>query len=144
MNESSVSTKFQTSLRQSLPGCVVIKHADKSMIGMVDASVTYNKKTIWMEYKYIRPATKGVVWREFMKTGEWSPVAVASESPTQFDFAKGLARAGRCVYLFWVLDHNALRQRIKNVVLWCPITQVMLMFNDTEAVVAYFVEMLQE
>src|SRR5258708_33371152 len=116
MNESSVSSKFQTSLRQALPGGVVIKHADKSMIGMVDASVTYNKKTVWMEYKYIRPNTKGVVWREFMKTGAWSPLAVASESPTQFAFAQSLAKAGRCIYLFWVLDHEALRQRIRHVV----------------------------
>jgi hypothetical protein len=100
MNESSVSSKFQTSLRQALPGCVVIKHADKSMIGMVDASVTYNKKTVWMEYKYIKPATKGVVWRYFMKAGIWSPLEVAASSPTQFDFAKTLAKAGRCVYLY--------------------------------------------
>ena len=83
MNESTVSSKFQSQLRQALPGCVVIKHADKSMIGMVDASVTFNNKTVWMEYKYIRPATSGVNGRKFMKDGVWSPLEVASASPTQ-------------------------------------------------------------
>lgn len=144
MTESSVSSAFQTKLRQALPGCVVIKHADRSMIGMVDASVTFNNKTVWMEYKIVKPATKGVAWRAFMRDGVWSPLEVASASPTQFEFAKALAKAGRCVYLFWVLDHEALRQRIKHVVLWCPITQVQLVFPDTTAAVDYFSEALAE
>lgn len=143
MNESSVSSKFQTQLRQALPGCVVIKHADKSMIGMVDASVTFNNQTVWMEYKYIKPATKGVAWREFMKTGAWEPRNVASASPTQFEFAKGLARAGRCVYLFWVLDNEALRQRTKHIIMWHPIDESALVFPDTEAVVKHFVDYLK-
>jgi hypothetical protein len=143
MNESSVSSAFQTKLRQALPGCVVIKHADKSMIGMVDASVTFNYQTIWMEYKCIKPATKGVVWREFMKTGAWSPLEVAAASPTQFEFAKTLARAGRCVYLFWVLDHEALRIRIKHVVLWHPIDGVQVVFPTTNDLVEAFVDYFQ-
>lgn len=144
MNESSVSSAFQTKLRQALPDAVVIKHADKSMIGMVDASVTFNNKTVWMEYKIIKPVTKGVEGRAFMKRGEWSPLLVASASPTQFDFAKGLARAGRCVYLFWVLDHEAIRLRIKHVVLWHPISQRQLVFPDTDGVVEYFAGHLSE
>lgn len=142
MNESTVSSKFQTDLRQALPGAVVIKHADKSMIGMVDASVTFNNKTVWMEYKYIRPATKGVT-AAFMKTGQWSPLDVASASPTQFAFAQSLARAGRCIYLFWVLDHEALRQRIRNVVLWHPIHQRVYEYPNTVAVVEWFVDYMK-
>jgi hypothetical protein len=137
MNETSVSSAFQTKLRQALPGCVVIKHADKSMIGMVDASVTFNNKTVWLEYKIIKPVTKGVEGRAFMKTGVWSPLAVASASPPQFEFAKGLARAGRCVYLFWVLDHEAIRLRIKHVVLWHPITGEQLVFANTDALIEH-------
>ena len=72
-----------------------------------------------------------------MRDGVWSPIEVASASPTQFEFAKGLARAGRCVYLFWVLDHEALRLRIKHVVLWCPIQQVQLVFSDTQALIEH-------
>lgn len=140
MNESSVSSAFQTKLRQALPGAVVIKHADKSMIGMVDASVTFNNKTVWMEYKIIKPVTKGVNGRAFMSDGVWSTLEVAQASPTQFEFAKGLARAGRCVYLFWVLDHEALRLRIKYVMLWNPITSTELIFATTDGVVKQFVD----
>ena len=39
MNESTVSSTFQTKLRQTLAGIEVIKHADKSMIGMRSGSV---------------------------------------------------------------------------------------------------------
>lgn len=144
MNESSCSSKFQADLRKALPGCEVIKHADKSMIGMVDASVTFNQKTVWLEYKYIMPKTKGVQWRPFLKEGIWNPLDVASASPTQFDMAKRLARAGHCFYLFWVLDHEAIRLKIRHVMLWCPITQSMLMFKDTAAVVAYFTEVMHK
>jgi len=142
MNEASVSSAFQTQLRNALPGAVVIKHRDASMIGMVDASVTFNNHTVWMEYKIIKPVTKGVEGRAFMKTGVWSPLAVASASPTQFEFAKGLAKAGRCVYLFWVLDHEAIRMRIKHVILWHPINGVELVFPNTDSVVWYFSELL--
>jgi hypothetical protein len=106
MNESTCSSKFQTDLRKALPGCEVIKHADKSMIGMVDASFTYNKKTVWCEYKFIGPTTKGV-YAAFMHDGWWTPSQVANASPTQFEMAKRLATAGHCVYLFWVLDNEA-------------------------------------
>lgn len=142
MNESSCSSKFQTDLRKALPGCEVIKHADKSLIGMVDASVTFNKKTVWIEYKYIKPATKGVQWRPFLKEGIWSPLEVASASPTQFDMAKRLARAGHCCYLFWVLDHEALRMKIKHVIMWHPITQMQYAFANTYGAVEFFAKSL--
>jgi hypothetical protein len=122
MNESTVSSKFQSDLRKALPGCEVIKHADKSMIGMVDASVTYNKKTLWLEYKFICPTTKGVVASEFNNLGAWSPKDVAEASPTQAATARRLATSGYCCYLFWVLDHAALRKRVGYVLLWHPIT----------------------
>lgn len=121
MNESTCSSKFQTDLRKALPFAQVIKHADKSMIGMVDASVTYNKKTLWLEYKFIGPNTKGVT-AAFMRDGSWSPQQVAEASPTQYAMARRLATQGHCNYLFWVLDTKAVVSRVAYVVLWHPIS----------------------
>jgi hypothetical protein len=133
MNESTCSSKFQSDMRKALPGCVLIKHADKSMIGCLDASLTANKVTLWLEYKFIGPQTKGVT-AEFMRDGVWHPLAVAQASPTQFDMARRLAAAGRAYYLFWVLDHEGLRKRVGYVVLWHPITGEYLKLKPTELV----------
>lgn len=141
MNESTVSAGkngFQPKLRIALPGCEVIKHADKSMIGMVDASVTYNKHTVWIEYKFICGTTKGVLASEFNQFGEWKAEKVAAASPTQFEKAKSLAHAGHCVYLFWVLDHAALRKRVAYVCMWHPITGLTKVFKNTDEVVMFF------
>jgi len=142
MTESSVSSKFQTDLRKAVPGCEVIKHADKSMIGMVDASLTYNKQTIWMEYKLITPATKGVVWRDFLHKGIWEPYDVAMASPTQYATACRLATAGHCCYLFWVMDHEAIRKKIARIVLWHPITGKQQVFENNQLLVAWWCDYL--
>lgn len=134
MNESTVSSDFQTKLRRAFPGCEVIKHADKSMIGCLDASITARKKTLWAEYKFIGPNTKGVT-AAFMDRGEWSPEAVASASPTQYATACRLAVAGHAWYLFWVLDHLALRKRVARVCLWHPITKQLIGLEDTNEAV---------
>ena len=130
MNESSCSSVFQTQLRRALPGAEVIKHRDGTMIGMVDASVTARKKTLWIEYKFIGPNTKGVT-AEFMKSGAWSAHDVAMASPTQYATARRLATAGHCVYLFWVLDHLAVRKKVGRVVMWNPITDFAINMEDT-------------
>ncbi len=142
MMEKSVSTRFQAELRKALPGCEVIKHADKSMIGMVDASITYNKKTLWVEYKFIRPATAGVEGKAFIHHGTWHPRDVAMASPTQYATACRLAVAGHCCYLFWVLDHEAIRQRIKHIMLWHPLDNEAVMFADTKDLVEGVVKAL--
>jgi hypothetical protein len=138
MNESSVSSKFQTDIRNTIPGCEVIKHADKSMIGMLDASYTHMGQTTWVEYKYIRPCTKGVNAKTFMRDGVWSPEEVAGASPTQYAMARRLANAGHACYLFWVLDHEAIRQRIKHIVLWHPITGKQQVFENNQLAVAWW------
>lgn len=143
MTESSVSSKFQTDIRKALPGCEVIKHADKSMIGLVDASHTYNKKTTWVEYKLITPATKGVIWRDFMKHGVWNPKEVAMASPTQYATACRLATAGHCCYLFWVMDHEAIRKKIGRVVLWHPINTLEMVFENNNELVAWWGDYLR-
>lgn len=142
MKETSLCSPFQTKLRQALPGAVVIKHADRSMIGMVDASVTYNNKTVWMEYKFISPGTKGVT-TQFMRDGSWSPIEVAKASPKQFEFAQGLARVSHCLYIFWVLDYEALRRKVKSVVLWSPLGGWSNTLPDDGAVVKYLVDFLK-
>lgn len=139
MTESSVSSKFQTDMRKALPGCEVIKHADKSMIGMVDASYTFNMKTVWVEYKLIAPTTKGVVWRDFLKHGHWNPKEVAMASPTQYATACRLATAGHLFYMFWVMDHEAIRKKIARVVLWHPITGMLEVFENNQQLMGWLV-----
>lgn len=134
MNESSVSSTFQTKLRAFMPDAEVVKLADKSMIGLVDAFVTCRKKTVFLEYKFIGPNTKGVDVR-FMREGYWAPREVASASPTQYATAQRLAVAGYAWYLFWVLDHKALRKRIARVCLWHPITGELINLEDTNEAV---------
>jgi hypothetical protein len=121
MNESTVSSAFQKLFREMVQGAVLVKHADKSMIGLPDASVTYNKVTLWMEYKFIGPKTKGVA-AEFRSWGNWSPDCVAEASPTQYDMMQRLGKAGNALYLFWVLDNSAKRKKVRYITTWDPIT----------------------
>lgn len=128
MNESTVSSKFQADLRKALPGCEVIKHADKSMIGLPDASITFNKRTIWVEYKLVVPRVDG----------SWDHEKIAAASPTQFQRCKNLAQVGHCIYLFWVVDHAALRKRVGYVVVWNPVMGWTEKFYQPSQVVEFF------
>ena len=83
---------------------------------------TFNKRTLWVEYKFIGPKTKGV-HADFMRDGVGTPAQVAEASPTQAATARRLAQVGHCIYLFWVLDYAALRKRVGYVTLWHPITR---------------------
>lgn len=136
MNESTVSSAYQKLFRETVPGVELIKHADKSMIGLPDASVTYNKRTLWTEYKFIGPKTKGVT-ADFMRNGVWSPQAVAEASPTQAAMVKRLATAGHALYIFWVLDHTARRKKVAYIEIWHPITGERKRFNSNLKVVTY-------
>lgn len=136
MNESTVSSAFQKKLREALPEAVVVKHADKSMIGMVDASVTYNKKTLWLEYKFIGPNTKGVT-ADFMRDGSWNPEAVASASPTQYAMAQRLATSGYCFYFFWVIDHTAVRKKVTHILVWHPNGKFTSLLKNNDDAVRY-------
>lgn len=51
-DEKSASAPFMKDLRQLLPGAEVIKHADSSMIGLPDCSVTFNTHVAWLEFKF--------------------------------------------------------------------------------------------
>lgn len=134
MNESTVSSAFQKKLREALPAeAVVVKHADKSMIGMVDASVTYNGHTFWLEYKLVCPT----------RFGTWFPESVASSSPTQYALAQRLAKAGHCIYLFWVLDHEAIRKRVSFIEAWHPITKEWKVLEDNNEVVELIIDLMK-
>jgi hypothetical protein len=134
MNESTVSSAFQTLFRQTVPGAVVVKHADKSMIGMPDASITHNKITLWLEYKFIGPKTKGVT-AQFMRDGVWDAQHVAESSPTQHNMMQRLAVAGHAYYIFWVLDHRATRKKVGYIRLWHPITGTVATLNNNQELI---------
>lgn len=136
MNESTVSTAFQKLFRETIPGAVLVKHADKSMIGLPDASITCNKRTLWLEYKFIGPKTKGVN-AKFMLTGAWFPNLVAESSPTQADMVRRLARSGHALYIFWVVDTKALKKKVGYISVWHPITGLHLNFNSNHDVVTF-------
>lgn len=133
MTESSVSSPFMTLLRQELPGSVVVKHADKSFIGLPDCSVNWNSRTLWLEFKLIILIEE--VGKEVtIKTGSKSqkviarfPVqeytlervcrAVAEESPVQFELVKRLdIQAWAAYYVVWV-------RKQKKIFLWNPNSQ---------------------
>lgn len=143
MNESSCSSAFQTQLRKALPACEVIKHRDGSMVGMVDASFTYGKKTLWCEYKFICPTTKGVRTSDFNSHGYWSCPEVAEASATQVATARRLATAGHCFYVFWVVDYKGLRKRVAYIRLWHPITGETVNVKDTNELVYRITQFLK-
>lgn len=143
MNESTVSSEYQKLFRETVPGAELIKHADKSMIGLPDASVTHNKRTLWTEYKFIGPKTKGVT-ADFMRDGVWSAQAVAEASPTQAAMVRRLATAGHALYIFWVLDHQARRKKVSYIATWHPITEEWMFFSSNTQLVTFVKGMLED
>lgn len=96
MNEASKLGPFMTKLRENLPGSVVIKHRDGSMIGMVDFSVTWEHRTMWGEAKlYALPRRKEMTVADWLKKAQ-------DESPTQADMVRRLNRTSICLYFIWI------------------------------------------
>jgi hypothetical protein len=141
MNESTVSSAFQKKLRESIPGVEVIKHADRSMIGCPDATITGNKRTLWVEYKFIHGKTKGVT-SAFNRNGVWKPADVAAASPTQFGIMQRLATAGHAFYMLWVVDYKAVLQRVGHICIWHPITGKVIIANGNDGLVTFVGELL--
>ena len=52
MNEASLTRSLVKALERELPGCVVFKHFDVVTTGMPDLSVTWGRRTCWVEVKY--------------------------------------------------------------------------------------------
>jgi hypothetical protein len=57
MNEATITHQLLTYLRQHLRG-PCLKHADKSLIGLPDASVTNGGATQWVEVKLVKVGPK--------------------------------------------------------------------------------------
>ncbi len=54
MKEGEVNRRLVKALRKELPGAVVFKHADQITAGVPDISVTWRRRTAWVEVKVIR------------------------------------------------------------------------------------------
>jgi hypothetical protein len=67
VRESQLSGKFLNVLKEH--GCKVIKHSDSFTIGVPDASVSLNHRTVWLEFKHLeRRTSKGTIdWRVIIK-----------------------------------------------------------------------------
>lgn len=104
MNEASVSSPLMEKVRELLPGSVVVKHRDASMIGLVDCSVTYGGHVLWLEFKlYEVPASWD--WMEEGDALEASATLLAKArkaAPKQFDLACRFRKASACLYVFWL------------------------------------------
>lgn len=55
MTESTLKAALVPVLKVVMPGAVVFRHEDKHTAGVPDISVTWRKRTTWLEVKYINP-----------------------------------------------------------------------------------------
>jgi hypothetical protein len=60
MNEASVTGDLLEKIRMAAPSAVLFKHADKSTKGMPDVSMSWRRKTVWMEFKYVKKLKEGL------------------------------------------------------------------------------------
>jgi hypothetical protein len=106
VNESSVSSPFMKQLRAALPGAVVVKHHDASMIGLPDCSVHWGFRVMWLEFKLLVPGLRG---------GWFKPEKVATDSPVQHQMMCRLGQQCHAAwYVFWV-------KKSKRIVVWDPL-----------------------
>ncbi len=54
IDERSITTKVMDATEDNLRGAVLLKHADRSTIGIPDFSVSWMGATFWVEMKYLR------------------------------------------------------------------------------------------
>jgi hypothetical protein len=96
MNEASVLSPFMKKLRKRMPGAVIVKHRDSSMIGLPDFSITFRGHVIWLEAKlYNMPKRFSYDWSIFLKKAQ-------EGSPTQAAMMGRLAKASASLYLIWI------------------------------------------
>jgi hypothetical protein len=104
-----------TQLRSALPGAIVIKHHDASMIGLPDCSVTWRKTISWLEFKLVVPKRFGRV----------VPAEIAGDSPTQHRFMCNVAQqAHLALYLMWV-------KRSHRIIVWEPLSNQIIVEHET-------------
>lgn len=137
MNESSVSSPFMKQLRERLPGAVVLKHSDTSMVGLPDCSVSYRGKTIWLEFKLITP-TKIEVHHNAERGWSFGRywIKAREDSPTQAAMVDKLDEQTQGAwYIFWVRKCKA--------VAWCRPGHNWSSASTTPQVVEFFAKLLE-
>lgn len=88
-------------LREELEGSVVFKHHDASMVGLVDCSVTWGGRTMWLEFKLYE-------WQEWMTGKTTYDIALRlvakarKAAPVQWECANKLDAASKAFYVIWV------------------------------------------
>lgn len=130
MNEASVSSPLMGYLRKMLPGAVVVKHHDSSMIGLPDCSVTWRRKIAWLEFKLWVPPKR---WE-----GGIIPCQhIAEASPTQHRMMLSLAeQATLGMYVIWA-------KKSRRVACYHPDSAFPVYFQTTQEVADYIVGFLQ-
>ena len=108
MTEASVSSPLMKALRETLPGCVVVKHRDASMIGLPDCSITYGGHVLWLEFKLF----EWKKWMDDFKTNHdlgMELLRLATESaPTQRAMMDKLYQASASLYVIWIKKTSVL------------------------------------
>jgi hypothetical protein len=106
-------------LRDELPGAEVIKHADGSMIGLPDCSVTFNTHVAWIEFKFDFLDDK---IEDLLDDTELLSIFLLNRhrknAETQYEKVRSLGRQALGIYLFFVhktcvvaLDPNSMSCR---------------------------------
>lgn len=111
MKESTVSAPFMKQMRERLPGSVVIKHSDKSMIGVMDCSITWRRRPgTWVEFKLVNCPMGAMIPTVMRKRNAINPdfdwkgllIETAKKSPTQWQFSQKMAMQGFSFHIMWV------------------------------------------
>lgn len=123
MKETQLSSRLTKSLRAAMPGCVVFKHTDMYTSGIPDTSVTWMKRTVWLEVKIARKGRiegRGVqlqVCRSLAAVGlclfviyEFGPDCVGAVDPRKIDDS---GEWDTYDFQFFGLDHDAVANRVK-------------------------------
>lgn len=130
--ESAVSTPFMEKLREELADLEVevVKHNDRSMIGLVDCSVTVPVVhfTLWIEFKLIKP-TK--TWSRERGPIDYVKIATGQKKAIQFNKAKRM----NALYIFWVNKSN-------HITLWNAREEKVIVIAETTAEMVRYVSKL--
>lgn len=134
MNESTVSSAFMKQLREAVPGALVFKHRDASMIGLPDCSVTYNQKAFWFEFKLFPMKKKWIDWRTYFVIVECM-IEATKKAPAQRELMNRLAAQCPAYYIIWL--------KKTCVVFVHPLTLSITSFETTAQAVAFIAELLK-
>ena len=60
VNEAELKQRLRDALKGSLRGVVVLRHEDHFTAGIPDTSITWKRRTTWMEAKVAEPSVKSL------------------------------------------------------------------------------------